>query len=38
VDEVFDEAWRAVELNTVDQDDEVYLFGADEGWGGCVVS
>jgi hypothetical protein len=38
VDEVFDKAWRAVEINMVDQDDEVYLFGADEGWGGCVVS
>ncbi len=38
VDEVFDEAWMAVELNTIDQDDEVHLFGADEWWGGCVVS
>jgi hypothetical protein len=24
--------------NTIDQDDEVHLFGADEWWGGCVVS
>jgi hypothetical protein len=37
LDEIFEETWRVAEINMSDQNDEVHLFGADEG-GFCIIS